>query len=264
MSRILYPLGLLIATVAFGLAVRALHQSFSSYYDFVAAVMVFGGTLAVATITLPWEHSRDILRGFSDLMWPKTRDHRSTITTGLTLVGNPASNPGFANSLPNGLPKQILEDGAELISLGFAADKIQSILKERVYQSGKRLRRVANSVRALGKYPPAFGLMGTVLGLVNLMRGIAAGLDAKQTGVEMAVALVATFYGLIVANLLITPAGEAILRRAQEEEDDAELALQAVLLAAENSSLLEAQELLNSFVPPERQVNIISSEVGAA
>lgn len=53
--------------------------------------------------------------------------------------------------------------------------------------------------------------MGTVLGLVNLMRGISAGLDAKDTGVQMAVALVATFYGLIFANLIVNPAGEAIL-----------------------------------------------------
>jgi chemotaxis protein MotA len=251
---ILFPLGLLIAFTSLAISVMHLRQSADSYYDFVALAMVLGGTFAVAVITIPWEYWSDIKSGLSLMMAPHRRNQKDIIQTGIQFVENPLT-PEVSGV--HGLAKEIFIDGAELISLGFNEDKIESILKERVYQGGYRARRLANAVKSLAKYPPAFGLMGTILGLVNLMRSLSAGLTAQQTGLEMAVALVATFYGLILANLILNPAGEMILRKATEEEEAGELALQAVLLSAERISVLEAQEMLNSFVAKKDRVNVL-------
>lgn len=144
-----------------------------------------------------------------------------------------------------------------MIQLGLGKERIAEILEERVFQTGRRRRRVGTAIRNLAKYPPAFGLMGTVLGLVNLMRGLASGLSAQQTGLEMAVALVATMYGLLLANLFINPAGEMVMKKATEDEDAAEIALEAVMLACDRVSMLEAQEVLNSYVDERYRIDVV-------
>lgn len=254
----LYPVGIIVAFCAMLAATLSLKQELILYYDFVAFAMVFGGTLAVGLVVLPLEYRKDVLNGFKMLFRFRRQDRGLLVKAGLDLIGNVRAGSYAVNGTVSGLAGKILRDGAELIQLGLSTEKIETILRERVFQSGRRSKRVANSIRSLAKYPPAFGLMGTVLGLVSLMRGIAEGLDAKQTGVEMAVALIATFYGLVAANLLINPAGEMVLKNATDEEEASELAVQAVLLASDRCEILESQELLNSYVGDESRVDYIN------
>jgi flagellar motor component MotA len=74
----------------------------------------------------------------------------------------------------------------------------------------------------------------------------------------------ATFYGLLVSNLLVNPAGEHMQRVAYEERKRAEIALHSIVLMAEGATLLEAQEILNSYVSKEKRVNLLEGMAGAA
>ena len=74
------------------------------------------------------------------------------------------------------LIKDILQNGREYIQLNFSQDEIELILKERLSRTIESYRQIAMSFAALAKYPPAFGLVGTVFGLVNLMRGLSEGM----------------------------------------------------------------------------------------
>lgn len=252
----LFPIGLLIALGSLAAAVIALKQSAANFYDFVAFAVVLGGTVSVALIILPWDLRREVLRAFRMLFYKRATDSRAVVRTALSMVQNPAA-PHFEAGVPD-LATKILKDGSELIQLGLAKERIDEILQERVFQASRRRRRVGTAIRNLAKYPPAFGLMGTVLGLVNLMRGLASGLSAQQTGIEMAVALVATMYGLLLANLFINPAGEMVMKKVTEDEDAADIALQAVLLACDRVSVLEAQEVLNSYVDERHRIDVVS------
>lgn len=80
----------------------------------------------------------------------------------------------------------------------------------------------------------------------------------------MAVALVATLYGLLLANLVLNPAGENVLKAANEERRSLELALEAVMLAAGSSSMLEAQEMLNARLAPAERIHALADAGGEA
>lgn len=156
---------------------------------------------------------------------------------------------------------EILKDGAEMLNLDFTTDELQTILHERLQQSLNTRKESANYFIRLAKYPPAFGLVGTVFGLINLMRSLTDGMTPGETGVKMSLALIATLYGLLVSNFIVFPIGEAILKRSSLEKHHGEIAIQAVLLASEKTSLLKAQELLNSFVARRDRVDIIKSSL---
>jgi chemotaxis protein MotA len=237
--------GFLIATFSILASIFELRQSALTYFDIVAMFMVLGGTAAVAVITMPWDLRTEIAMCFKFLIKGKTRRPRLLLIDAMKVVQfKGATDPSHLK----GLGGEILRDGTELITLGFKADKIEAILGERIHQAHERINKVGHSVRSLAKYPPAFGLVGTVLGLVSLMRAVSDNANSQEIGIRMAVALVSTLYGLLMANLVLNPAGERMGKFAADEKRDGEIAMQGVLLAADDTPALEAHEMLNSFV----------------
>lgn len=252
-----YIVGILVAVGSLIASIVHLGQSASSYFDMVGFTMVIGGTFATAVITFPWDISREIFSRIRELFYRPLPDKNQLLLSCMQVNENILKDVFTFSTTHTSLPYRILKDGTELIQLGFSSEKIEAILKERLYQATERAKLVGASIRSLSKYPPAFGLAGTVLGLVHLMRGVSDGMSPQETGVRMAIALIATFYGLLVANLIVNPAGEAIYKNANEEEKLGALALQAILLAADRVNLLEAQEMLNSFVPERERVDVL-------
>lgn len=253
-----FSAGLLVAIFSLTAAVVHLHHEARTLWDFVAFVCVTGGTIAVGLMIFPWKYRHVISRSFFSLFYTPARHDSELISECLNFLRNIQSQQYGYQTSAESLAGEVLRDGAELLGLGFTRDRIHEILAERIHQSFERSTKVSNSVRSLAKYPPAFGLAGTVLGLVSLMRQVSEGADAKQTGLMMAVALMATFYGLLMANLIVNPAGEHMHKNALEERKRAEIALHAVLLAADRTGLLESQEVLNSYVARDQRVNVMS------
>ncbi|MBU6374423.1 MAG: MotA/TolQ/ExbB proton channel family protein [Bdellovibrionales bacterium] len=254
-----YIAGLSLAFLSIVGAIFHLHQSASLYFDVVALLVVIGGTIAVAITTLPWHFFPEILSGLKKLFLGDKREPRALLTESMRFIRSSHSGVPAKDIQVQGLAKEILNDGAEMLSLGFSSEHLRAILSERIRETCDRQSRVANAVRSLSKYPPAFGLTGTVLGLVSLMRGLSDASGAEETGMRMAVALVATLYGLLISNLIINPAGESLLKQASIERKDADLALQAVLLAADRVPLLECHEMLNSFVHSKDRIPLSST-----
>jgi len=252
----IFPLGVLVAITAMFLSIQHLGQTPGNYLDYVALLVVLGGTLSVGVVLLPWSFHKDIFRAFRDLVLGSGTNSKKVLEDCLAIARD---RPSKLEASLKYLHQQILKDGLELIQLNFEKEKVIVILQERMSHYLKRRKKVANSIRSLAKYPPAFGLMGTVIGLVNVMRGVSTGIDGKQTALEMAIALIATMYGLLVSNLILNPAGELILKRIAEEESYGELAISTISLLMDQVSLLESQELLNSYVPLESRVSLIDS-----
>ena len=249
-----FILGLIVAFGSIAFSIFHLGQSPLHYLDAVGITVVWGGTSAVAIILFPWHQLPELryaLRGLLRLSPARLRDVNEDCMALIVQTHAGSARADFGNYR---LSEQVLTSGSELISLGFSSDRIAHVLEDRIHHWHARQNRVATAFRSLSKYPPAFGLVGTVLGLVSLMRAISDGASSTEAGSRMAVALVATLYGLIVANLFIAPIGECLSAAAADEKSAGELALQAVLLAADRISLLEAQESLNACVPNRARV----------
>ncbi len=255
----LYVSGVLVALACIFAAMIHLDQSVGMLWDFVAFAVVIGGTLAVGLITLPWRDWPVIKQLAKSLFVSRLSSRRQYLHHSLEFVA--AAGSGSPVQLPDSssLSVTVLKDGAELLNLGIQKPIIEEVLVERVFQYGEMGKRIANKIRSLAKYPPAFGLAGTVLGLIHLMGGISSGMSPRETGVRMAVALLATFYGLIVANLFVNPLGERVMEIVEQETKLAEVGVRAVALAAEGVHRLEAQEVLNSYVPKEERVDQLGS-----
>jgi len=127
-------------------------------------------------------------------------------------------------------------------------DRYIRMLKDRIINMKKALTMDVNRFKNIGKYPPAFGMMGTTMGMVVLLSGL-GGKDAMKTmGPAMAVCLITTLYGVIMANVIIVPISENI------EDSAAEIHLKNTIIVEGFNLILQKTappvlaEELNSFL----------------
>jgi len=253
------PIGLFIGILSFVGAMMYLGQGLSSIYDFVALIMVVGGTIAAAVMVLPWEMKAEIKWAFSKLI------KRSGYPLAQVIADceNATKTKSCSDEVAKRIYGSLLREGFELKQIGITNEHVEIILRERLDARIRRLRRVTGVLKGIAKYPPAFGLMGTVLGLVNVMRGVSRGMPASETALEMALALVATMYGLIMANYLIGPFGEVLTQSVQGEEYAGEIAISAVMLSLTEDSQIVTSEFLQSYINAGERMSQFTGEDAA-
>ena len=99
----------------------------------------------------------------------------------------------------------------------------------------------------MASYAPAFGMLGTLLGLINLMDLVGAG-DMKAIGSQLAIALITTFYGVLAANLIFKPIAVKLERRTEERLIVMNMVLEGISLMCAGRSPSLMRETLRAFV----------------
>ena len=232
--------------------------SIDFYFDEVALLIVLGGTLATTVISFPPLYLKKLFFApFAMLKSgrPNTIESIDVLVRASSKEG--ASKASVRPLLKNKKIDPFLKEGIELLLLGLERQEFKSILTERIYRARQREEEIVTLFRRLAKYPPAFGLVGTVLGLVNLMRSVGAGADAAQIGLNMALALTATLYGLGFSNFVLAPISEHFLQKAEDQKVFRELLLEGLLMIHDQKSALTVQEMLNSYLDPKQRIDIL-------
>ena len=117
---------------------------------------------------------------------------------------------------------------------------------KRSYQSD------ASALAAMGKFPPAFGLLGATTGMIAMMSILGNG-GVDQIGSAMAIALVATFWGIAIANLLILPLGDYASKVAQEDQITRQMIAESLLMIRKDTDPQIVAERLSTFLHPSQR-----------
>ena len=242
-----YIIGLFISVVGFILASQHLHQGADVYWDYVAFSVVVLGTFSVMLITFPAAPMRLLFVRFAQKFLLPSNSVKKHIEICLEV-----HQVRSFKRKPGSIEEKLLQDGLEMISLGMTKERVVDVISQRFETYSKRINMLSAWMKRGAKYPPAFGLAGTVIGLIHLMRGISTGIDPKETGLRMAIALVATFYGLLISNLLLNPLGEWLQEEIKRDEIKAEASLWTIALIMEGANVVEAHEMLSSFAGGEK------------
>lgn len=251
-------LGFALIVVILTMARSFLNVDSSFYLDEVALLIVVGGTLATAVISFPPKYLMKLFTAPWEMLKAKKSNFKDAIEIMVrTSNYGPQGRAMVRQYLDKKEVDPFLKEGIELLLLGLNKSEFKDILTERIYRARQRDEEIVNLFRRLAKYPPALGLVGTVLGLVSLMRSVGQGADASQVGLNMALALIATLYGLALANFVLAPISEHFLQKAEDTKVFRELLLEGLLMIHEQKSALAVQEMLNSYLESENRVDII-------
>lgn len=245
-------LGLASALALIAMAL-ALGGSAGTFLDLPSALIVLGGTFAVTTISFSLEEVaraqammlHAALRRLPDptdaarrMMELAERARRGGVLQLEPLVDRLAHTP-------------FLHKAIRLVVDGATGDEVERTLRRELAEMARRHRRCAGVFRRAAEVAPAMGLIGTLVGLVQMLSRLE---DPGSLGPSMSLALITTFYGAVLANVVFAPLAMKLERNSEDEL----LALQVYLVGAasigrqENPRRLEVS--LNALLPPAKRI----------
>lgn len=225
--------------------------------QYSAFILVFFGTLGAVMLSFPL---KTFINGFKlgiKAVFFETNFGERNMITQLVSFAEKARREGLLalENESNELEDPFLRKGIQLVIDGRDAEIIRRILETEVSLSQEHGAKSEQVFMNLGGYSPTLGIIGTVLGLINMLQGLAKatgeGNVAGSIGEATAAAFVATFFGIMFANLLWLPMGTKIKERTAKTLLLREIQIEGILSiqAGDNPRLLE--EKLAAFLEPE-------------
>jgi len=177
-----------------------------SFLNLPSAILVAGGTFAATLITYSLADIGRALARFGALLRrERVVDHddaaRFVRIAGLWKGGKLQA----VEQELEGVKSPFVKTGLRLLVDGMPGDAICTVLDWRMKQQEAVERKEATIFRTMAAYAPAFGMAGTLIGLVNMLRLMGEGATPKQIGTNLAFALITTLYGLVLANAFLKP-----------------------------------------------------------
>jgi chemotaxis protein MotA len=234
--------GLLVAAVGIlgGLILEG--GKFSDVAQYTAALIVGAGTAGAVMVTTPHALIASALRRLKDVFWD-TALSRPALIEQLLQFARQARRAGIVSL--EGQAEAIADNAFLKKALMLAVDgtdlqDLRRIMELEIEAAARRGEAEAKVFETAGGYAPTIGIIGAVLGLIQVMKHLE---DMERVGHGIAVAFVATVYGVGLANLVLLPAGAKIKARLEQSLEDKELVLEGVIGMAEgmNPKLLESK-----------------------
>lgn len=236
---ILFGLGLVLWGVRSG-------GPFSLFWNPEAALIVFGGTAAAVTISY---RMADVIRtgavlrrAFVNKQVPLPELVRQIVD-----LSAKVQKSGFL-ALQEDLPAvkdEFLRKGIKMVVDGMSAAYIRDVLAAEILYLRDRHRIGQGIFELAGAMAPAFGLCGTVTGMIQMLPKLKT---PEEVGAHFAMAMVATFYGVVSANLLFIPLAGKLRLRSQEEVVTKEIVLEGVLSIASEEHPRLIEKKLNAVI----------------
>jgi chemotaxis protein MotA len=182
------------------LLILVLGASFSGldlklYVNAHSLILVLGGTIGILGLATPPLELVALGHSFLSIFRGQMRGEE---LNGQLLLLSRKQNAVLSQAHP------LIVYAQQLWEKGIDREMFQALLVKRLHETNNNKVRVVTALRNLAKYPPALGMTGTVIGLVSLFSSLTSE-NKSQIGPSLAMAMTATFYGLVISNLILMP-----------------------------------------------------------
>ncbi len=239
--------------VGFGLILAAILMGgpLSIFIDAPSGVVVIGGSIACLFIGFPAGNVKAAMGAVKNAFTTTPMDVSETIKL-LSELSNRARREGLLSleSAAEEATDDFLKRGLRMVVDGHEADAVEDVLYSELDKMEERHKANIGVWDGLGAYSPAMGMIGTLIGLVQMLQNMS---DPTAIGPAMAVALLTTFYGSVIANLIAIPLANKLKIRSGQESAAKGLVAQGLLsiLAGENPRFM-VERLNASLAPTDR------------
>lgn len=248
-------LSTLIGTIlGFGLIGFAMATGEGGLIIFVhvsSMMIVFGGTLAVTMMNYTLEDVKSLVSVMLKSLLFKLSSPAVEIER-IVSYANLARKEGLL-ALENKLEEvedRFFAKGMQLVIDGFSADTVRDIMDLELEWERQRHTAGKKLVEALGAFAPAFGMIGTLVGLVQMLQNLS---DPSKIGGGMATALLTTLYGAMAANMVFIPVAGKLDVRGKQEAQLRELMIEGIVAIQSGEKPQLIKEKLTGFLPPSKR-----------
>jgi len=247
-----------IATVlgivsAFGLVFVAIFMGggLNIFINVPSLMIVVGGTIGVTLIAYPLKEVIGVLKVVQKALLSKNISVDELIKRFIAFATKTRKEGILAlESEIKDVKDDFLKKGVQLSIDGLEPQEIKEILDTEIDYVKNRHQLGAEVFTSMGTYAPAMGMIGTLIGLVQMLQSMD---DPSTIGPAMAVALLTTFYGSIMANLCCMPIAGKLKTRSKEEMLTKEMVIQGIISLSNGDNPRILEQKLLAFIPPNKK-----------
>ncbi len=254
------PIGYLIGLGSVGF-VLIQGNSVGLILNFHAILLVFGGTLGATLLSYPSSIIFQAARAVRVFLFPGSRPDTADVVRTIVRLADKAKRQGI-DSLETDVAQlriPFLVNGMRLVLDGVPPEIVRNNLIKEIRFARDRHAQVSNVFRSAAAYAPIFGLLGTLVGVVQVLMTLT---DPKTIGASMAVAMTATFYGIFSANFMFLPIAGKLNVYSQEEVFLEELIIEGVQCIQQNEVPALTLRKLQSFADARKRDQILNAPGG--
>lgn len=238
--------GLLIAAIVLG-------GSPGSFLNLPSVLIVLGGTLSVVTICFSLAEVGNTFRVVATAVLPSNRAPEDAAAQVLRIAEMARRNGLLAlqNIQRDLAAEPFLHKCMTMVIDGAAGEEVETVMRRDLRATQQRHGRSADVLRKAAEFAPAMGLIGTLVGLVQMLGNLD---DPAAIGPSMAVALLTTFYGAVLANMVFSPLAAKLERNAADETLVGLVYLMGAVSIIRQENPRRLEMLINSILPPSKRV----------
>lgn len=236
---------------AFGFVIMAmlLGGTVDMFIDVTSILIVFGGTTFVVMMKYNLGQFFGAVKIAMKAFMFKI-DAADALIEKIVEMADAARKGGFLALEEAEITNSFMQKGIDMLVDGHDADVVRSTLQGDIRLTAERHEAGADIFKNFGDVAPAMGMIGTLIGLVAMLSNMD---DPKSIGPAMAVALLTTLYGAIVANMVALPIADKLKLRAAEEKLNRSLILDGVLGIQDGQNPRVIEESLRNYLPESKR-----------
>jgi chemotaxis protein MotA len=225
------------------------------FVDYASVVIVFGGTVFVVMLTKPMDvffsHFKAMGKAFKSSVPPV-----EALIERMVELSTIARKDGMMALEGQAVPDKFCEKGLQMLIDGADEAKLVKQLKLEIKAMKSRHEANQAAVKAWVDYGPAMGMVGTLIGLVLMLGNMS---DPKSIGPSMAVALLTTLYGALVANVIFGPILVKLEGLTGDEVTYRQMVIEGLRGIARGESPRNVQENMIAILPPKAQEKLMAA-----
>ncbi|MEN9528250.1 MAG: hypothetical protein RI932_123 [Pseudomonadota bacterium] len=226
-------------------------NQFQGFWDPAAAVLLGVGPLSVILMSHSFVDFVAGIRTLVSIAFLSQKKEMNQIANQLSTMTSAVRTEGVGilARYKEHIRNPLLKDGVTLILSGFTPDEIRHNLTAKINTKQTEYMHASSLFENLGKLCPGMGLLGTIVGLVQMLSNMS---DPTRLGPGMAIALLTTLYGLLLGTVVYTPVSEKISIYAEKTLQRDLMILEGVMLMKEKKSHAHLRDVLSTYsnTPP--------------
>ena len=250
--------GFIIAFTVFFTAVWLSFENPMVMLDGKSFLIVFGGTLAASIIAFPVKRIGQLVKvTWKNIRGKYVQDYGLIAKEIGQLAEARVKGKKAFQTASKSVTYPFLKDAAEVLvwlSSDVSPEDLRETLEIRAGTHFDEYMKDADFFKTVARFPPAFGLMGTTLGMIALMQGLGASEDSLgMIGPAMAVALVTTLYGIAIANFFLVPISENLREMTLADERARKMVIEGIMKIQAGKPPEYIGEHVKSFILPHQR-----------
>jgi chemotaxis protein MotA len=230
--------------------------NFAGYFDIHAVIVIFGGATAATMVRFPFSVIlHGLPMGVKFAFTLRSSDPRALIEE-ITQIAEVVRKNGPMALENVQVDDAFLAQGIRYVADGYDRDFIKDTMERDRDIFLQRLDEGSKVYRAYGDCAPAWGMVGTIIGMVTMFANMS---DPSKLGPAMATALLATLYGALIANAICLPIADKLHVKLEEEDVSRSLIIDGILLIRDSKSPSLVKEMLIAYLPEHHREEFVEA-----